>query len=257
MQMSTKLIAKIKPTLIHFALSLCVAALAAGIVFKLWFPVPYSDFAGGTKLFRLLITVDVFMGPVLTFVAFNPAKTVRHLAMDLGAIGVMQLAALGYGLHTMAEARPVVLAAENHSFRVVAANDVKVDELPQAAEGFRSLSWMGPKLVGVRRSASGKEMMAAVDWALRGFDVGSRPSYWQPYEQSRAQVMAQAIPLDTNLATTSWSKPLVDDAAHAVGRPVSELAALPMLTRKTGWYVLVDRKTGNVVGYARLEAEHR
>ncbi len=255
--MSTKLIAKVKPALIHFVLSLCIAALAAGVVFKLWFPAPYSDFAGGTKLFLILISVDVFMGPVLTFVAFNPAKTLRHLAMDLGLIGVMQLVALGYGLHTMAEARPVVLAAENHSFRVVAANDVKTDELPQAVEQFRSLSWTGPKLVGVRSSANGKEMMAAVDWALRGYDVGSRPSYWQPYEQSRAQVVSQAIPLDANVATTSWSKPLVDEAAREAGRPVGELAALPVLTRKTGWYVLVDRKTGDVVGYARLEAEHQ
>lgn len=255
--MKVSFAARVKPALIHFLISACVALVAGFIVFRLWFPSPYTDFAGGTKLFLILITVDVFMGPVLTFVAFNPIKSVRHLAMDLGAIGVMQLVALGYGLHTMAEARPVVLAAENRFFRVVAANDVKADELPQAAEGFGSLSWTGPKLVGVRRSADGKEMMAAVDWAFRGYDVGSRPSYWQAYDKSRAQVVAQAIPLDANAATTSWSKPLVDDAARGAGRLVSELSALPLLTRKTGWYVLVDRKTGDVVGYARLEAEHK
>lgn len=244
---------RIRPALIHFLISFTIAVLAALVVFKLWFPAPYDDMAGGSKLFVILVSVDVVLGPLLTFVAFNPSKTRRHLAMDLSVIALLQMAALAYGLHTMASARPVVLAAENMMFRVVVANGVKVDELPLALPDFRSLSWTGPRLVGVRRSASGAEMMQSVNIALQGYDVGSRPSYWQSYEQTRQQVIRQATPLAPMAEASPWHREAVDTAVQSVGRPVGEVSVLPVLTRKTGWYALLDRQTGDVLGFARLD----
>ena len=233
--MKLSLATRIRPALIHFLISFTIAALAAVVVFKLWFPEPYDDMAGGSKLFVILVSVDVVLGPLLTFVAFNPGKTRRHLAMDLSVIGLLQVAALAYGLHTMALARPVVLSAENMMFRVVAANGVKSDELPQALPDFRSLSWTGPRLVGVRRSVSSAEMMQSVNIALQGYDVGSRPSYWLPYEQTRQQVIRQASPLAPMADASPWHRDAVAAAARGVGRPASELGVLPVLTRKTGW----------------------
>lgn len=248
------LASRLKPALIHFVISLTIALIAALVVFKLWFPAPYDVMAGGSKLFVILVSVDLALGPLLTFVAFNPGKTRQHIMTDLFVIAVLQTMALAYGLNTMASARPVVLAAENMMFRVVTANGVKVDELPQALPDFRALSWTGPRLVGVRRSASGAEMMQSVNMALQGYDVGSRPSYWRSYEQARQQVIQQASPLAPMAATSPWHRDAVAKAALGVGRPVSELAALPVLSRESGWYALLDRKSGDVLGFARLDS---
>jgi hypothetical protein len=97
---------------IHLGLSLLVAALAALLVFLVWYPYPYREISGGRDLFLLLVAVDVIMGPLLTLTIFNLKKPKGELRRDLAVIGLLQLAALGYGLCTMAVARPVHLVFE-------------------------------------------------------------------------------------------------------------------------------------------------
>ena len=64
---------------IHFGISLCIAALAAALVFGLWYPYPYREISGGRELFFLLAAVDVIMGPLITLAIFNrQVKTVRE-----------------------------------------------------------------------------------------------------------------------------------------------------------------------------------
>ncbi len=60
----------------------------------------------------------------------------------------MQLAALGYGLHTVYIARPMAMVFEVERFRLVTANNVLVEELPKALPEFRELSLTGPGLLG-------------------------------------------------------------------------------------------------------------
>ena len=69
--------------------------------------------------FFLVMSVDVVLGPVLTFAVFNRAKGVRHLRRDLAVIGVLQTAALAYGLHTVYIVRPVAMVFEVDRFRLV------------------------------------------------------------------------------------------------------------------------------------------
>ena len=97
---------------IHFICSAVVAGLAAGLVFGMWYPYPYRELAGGRELFLLVVAVDVVCGPLLTAVLFNPAKSREELWRDLSLVAVIQLIALGYGLHTVWQARPLFLAHE-------------------------------------------------------------------------------------------------------------------------------------------------
>ena len=59
---------------IHFLLSLLVAALAALLVFGLWFPYPYREISGGRELFLLIVGVDIVIGPLITLAIFNRSK---------------------------------------------------------------------------------------------------------------------------------------------------------------------------------------
>lgn len=253
--MKLPLTTRIRPTLTHFFISLTIVLAASFVVFRCWFPAPYNEFAGGNQLFVILVSVDLLVGPLLTFIVCAPGKTRRHLTIDLGGIAALQLIALAYGLHVVAQARPVVLAAENEAFRVVSANEVKFDELGGAPVGYRRLSWTGPQLVGVKPAVDNQDVMRSLELALQGYDMGTRPSRWQPYEQSRKQVMSQARGLDIVAKTSPWHSHAAASAAQSVGCPIQALSVLPMLARKAGWYVLLDRKTGEVLGFARLEPD--
>ena len=81
-------------------------------MFGWWYPYPYRELSGGRELFALVVAVDVVLGPLITLVIFNPAKTRRHLVMDFTVIGLLQVAALAYGLWTVFVARPVHLVFE-------------------------------------------------------------------------------------------------------------------------------------------------
>ncbi len=59
---------------LHFLISAAVAAVAAVLVFCVWYPGPFRLMAGGRDLFLLVTSVDVVIGPLLTFAVFNRAK---------------------------------------------------------------------------------------------------------------------------------------------------------------------------------------
>jgi hypothetical protein len=93
----------------------------------------------------------------LTFAVFNRAKGWRHLRWDLAIIGVVQLAALAYGLYTVALVRPVAMVFEVDRFRVVTAADVPPEDLRKARPPYDALSWTGPPLLATRAPEPGAE----------------------------------------------------------------------------------------------------
>ena len=108
--------------LIHLGLSVAIAGAVIGLVVFVWYPPPYFGAMGGEILLRLIIGVDVILGPVITLIIFDPRKP--RLAMDLAIIGALQLAALLYGVFVMFEARPAWNVFVKDRFEVTAANAV-------------------------------------------------------------------------------------------------------------------------------------
>ena len=115
---------RIRASGIHLGISLCIVALAAVLVFGVWYPYPYREISGGRALFLLVAGVDVVMGPLITLIIFNRAKPRRELITDITVVGVLQVAALSYGLWSVFVARPVHLVFEYNRMSVVHAVDV-------------------------------------------------------------------------------------------------------------------------------------
>ncbi len=116
MSIRKRLISALHAALVHFLGSVLVAGLSAGLVFGLWYPAPYGALAGGLFLWGLMATVDVVCGPLLTLVVFDQRKPRRELKRDISFIVLFQLAALSYGLYSVAQARPIYLAYEEIAF---------------------------------------------------------------------------------------------------------------------------------------------
>ena len=154
---------------IHFGISLVVAGLSALLVFALWYPYPYREISGGRELFLIVVAVDVVLGPLLTFTIFNRAKPWRELRRDLAVVGLLQLAGLGYGLWTVAVARPVHLVFEIDRFRVVHAIDVPEELMNNVPRDIEAMPWTGPTLLSIRPFKDEKESFDATMVALRLF----------------------------------------------------------------------------------------
>lgn len=228
---------------VHLAISCAVAALAGALVFGAWYPGIYREVSGGTQLFALVTTVDVILGPLLTFTVFDVRKTRRHLATDLTMIGILQLGALVYGLVTVYQARPIAMVFEADRFRVVNASQVVVDELHLAPRHLQSLPLTGPWLLGTRLPKLGEERNEALFMGLRGIDVGQRPKFWQAYELSRAEVLAKSRPLTTLLTRHPDLRPSVQEALAAQKLDAAAVRFIPLTGARTGdWVVLLDER---------------
>ena len=170
---------------IHLGISLCVAVFAAALVFGLWYPYPYGEISGGRELFFLVVAVDVIMGPLITLAIFNRAKPRRELLIDFTVVGLLQLAALGYGLWTVFAARPVHLVFEYSRMTVVHAIDVDADLLAKAPTSLQKLPVTGPTVIALRPFKNPAEQFDATMAAFEGFPLAARSDLWQAYEPVR------------------------------------------------------------------------
>ena len=243
---------RLKAAGIHLAISLAIAALAALLVFFVWYPYPYREISGGRELFLLLVVVDVVMGPLMTLAVFNLAKPRKELRRDLAVIGLLQVAALVYGLWTVAVARPVHLVYEIDRFRVVHAVDIEPVLLKRAAPVHQQLPLMGPTLLSVREFKDSKESFDATMAAMQGFALGARPDLWQSYEKAETQIIATAKPVAELKKRFPARASDIENTLKSVPAN-TPVGYIPLVSRTTFWTVLVDLNTAEVLGFVPLD----
>ena len=237
---------------IHLLISAALAALAAGLVFGLWYPGIFRQVAGGRDLFLLVTGVDVVLGPLLTFAVFNLKKGWRHLRRDLAVIGAIQFAALVYGLTTVYEVRPVAMVFETDRFRTITATQVEVSELPKARPDYRRLPLTGPWLLGAREASPGDERNDALQRSLEGFDRAQRPQFWQPYSASAQDALARARPLSALFTKYPDRADEVKAVLSQLKLDANNARFLPLMGRGGDWVVILD-DAGRLVHYLPLD----
>lgn len=244
---------KLKAFAIHLCMSLLVAALAAWLVFGLWYPHPYRDISGGRELFLLLVQVDVVLGPLVTLVVYNRIKSRREKLLDFSVIGALQLGALMYGLWTMAVARPVHTVFEYDRFRVVSALEVPDDLLAKAPTALRKLPWAGPTFLSLRpmRAEESVDMTMA---AVAGVPLSARPELWQDYDLGRQAILDVARPLSQLIERLPRHQAQIEQGVQALQKSGSDLLWLPLLGRNSvAWVLLLDRISAQPLGYLPID----
>ena len=236
---------------IHLVVSAAVAALAAALVFGLWYPGDYRRLSGGRELFLLVTGVDVALGPLLTFAVFDLKKGWPHLRRDLAIIGALQLAALGYGMHTVFIARPVAMVFEVDRFRVVTAVQIDDAELAKAPPEYRTLPLTGPLLLGTRKPEKGDESNDVLFRGLDGVDLGVRPGFWQPYEKSAAAALQRSRPIAELLAHYPKQEQTLRAELDEMKADPAASRFLPLMARGD-WVAVLDRDA-RVVGVLRID----
>ena len=238
---------------IHLCISLVIAALAATLVFALWYPYPYRDLSGGRELFTMLVSIDVILGPLLTLAVFNLKKPRAELVRDLAIIGLMQLLALGYGLWTVYQARPVHMVFEMDRFRVTHAADIDPELLAKAPPSLQALPNTGPTTLAVRPLLNSEKLSVTLA-ALSGAQMAFRPDLWQPYDADAAQRAWQAAKPATDLLKKYPAQhAALGQIAADAGLPVVDLRFLPAQARDTVWSAILAPKTADIIGYLPVD----
>jgi hypothetical protein len=119
--MRQQLEGKCKAFLLHLAVSAAVTATLVALAAWRWFPLPYFVTDGGWQGIRLVAAIDVVLGPCITLVVYNRSKSWRALAFDYCVIGLLQVAALSFGIWTVFAQRTVMVVLADGAFYSVDA----------------------------------------------------------------------------------------------------------------------------------------
>ncbi len=238
---------------IHFLVTLTLTASAAALVFLVWFPDPFQDMLGGTKLFKVLVMCDLGLGPLTSFIIYNSKKSRRELLFDYSVIGTLQLAAFAYGLYTVANIRPAYVAFVVDRLEVISAGELDDADLAQGAEGYRTRPKWGPQLVAIQEPQDAKEREKVLFSSLEGKDYGVLPAYYVPYEQGLPQIKKRSLPISELEKRHPESKPLVTNAAAQLQTSIEKLVWLPAKHRKGFWTVLLNPDTQRPVYWLPLD----
>ena len=238
---------------LHLMASVAVASLAYLLVFGLWYPSPYSVLSGGAALFKLLVSVDVVLGPALTAVVAAPVKPKVQLRRDLMVIVVVQLAGMSYGLISIAEARPVAIAFEIDRFRVVAATDIDSQDLAQAEPALRKLSWTGPRLIAAVKPVEVNAQMRSIEKGLAGFDLATDPKNWRVYANFQEKAWRVARPLPQLVAKYPETADQVLAISSSIGVAMGDLRFLPLMSRRASWVAVLAPRGDKILGYLPVD----
>lgn len=100
--------AKFQATGLHLLFSLLLVLVGFALLL-MWYPAWLFWSDGGIQVLWLLVGVDLILGPALTFVVYNPKKSVRERILDLSLIILIQLGAFGYGMYQAYDQRSLTI----------------------------------------------------------------------------------------------------------------------------------------------------
>jgi hypothetical protein len=237
---------------IHFVLTALVAAAAAALIFLVWFPAPFNEMIGGTRLFELVVGCDLALGPLISLVIYNRAKSRRELTIDYSIVVLVQLAALTYGVWVMAGSRPAYVAFEKDRFEVVMAQSIGDKDLVEAKNtNYARLPLAGPELVAVNIPAA--EQQSVLFEELAGHPSHVRPRFFVPYSAALEEIRKRAGTIADLETRHPEAKALVEAAVTESGVPLERLRWLPVSARLGFWTALIDLETAKPVAYARVD----
>ena len=225
----------------HLLISVLIALAALALVFFVWYPSPLAKAVGVTHIFLMLLAIDVILGPLLGLLVYKEGK--KTLKMDLTVIILIQIAALSYGLYSIAQARPVWIAFNNDRFELVRNNELKTENITHAQPQYRQPTWLQPQYVAVKQAADPQEQqIEQMSAMLNGISLAQYPERYIALDQAKAQIQSQVRDL-SQLKQWNDEKALQDIFSQ---HPQAD-GWLPLETYGLAMVVLVNKESASII----------
>lgn len=242
-----------KASFIHLLISFMVVGSIAAYIIIFWYPPALMRMAKADKLLMLVGGIDLIIGPMLTLLVFRQGKPT--LRMDLTVIALLQAGFMAFGLYAAFVSRPVFMVASPRIFDLVFAPDIAPELLAKGKEPqFRTLGVTRPLLVGAMTPTNAGESRELMDSISSGRgDLQYMPQFYVDYRQVALKLLQHARPLKAENGVSEQSAALLQAAARNYGRQPDELRFMPLRSSRGFAVMLLDGKTGEVVGPADVD----
>jgi len=235
---------KLKAVGTHLGISLTIfAALLYLIVFH-WYPQPFFAADGGWQGIRIIIAVDLVLGPFLTAIVYRKPK--RGLVLDLTLIGLVQLTALVWGIHTVYGQRPVlVVFAEARMYTVTA------QQLPQTGLSIEDVRRFGKGLPTVVSRLPSKPAKRAALYAksLRtGHPIYLMGKLYKPLNAASIDKLNHSsINVEAVVKSVPTSRSELREFLTLHRAQIGDYTYLPLFCRYRVLIAIIDPKSGKIL----------
>ena len=188
------LMARISAFSIHLGISLIIFAFLAYLVLMVWYPGLFFDSDGGWQGMRIIIAVDLVLGPLLTLIVYKQGKP--KLKMDLTMVAVFQIACLIAGTWVVYSERPIAMVYVDGRFASMSADSYRDAgmEVPDLSE----LPGKYPKWVSVSLPTDVEDLAAVRREAQKaGRPLNTFANLYEPFEPLADAVVGASYQLDS------------------------------------------------------------
>ena len=236
---------KSRAFLIHLSASATIVGIVCALIFFAWYPSPYFEIVGAGSVLKVLIGVDLIVGPLLTLILYRPNKP--GLVFDLSFIALVQLTALIYGTTVIYQERPYYVVFAIDRFEVIARNEIDPAAIPY--DSLREKPFIGPIVTVALFPESEEERQKLLTDVLEGKpDLERRPEYWDVYAQHTDSILARATPL----AQLADEHPDARDRINAFvqsRQDADDLIGVPVVGKKGAFCFVLNKTTALPVGF--------
>lgn len=233
---------KIKATLLHLTISLLIIVAVVGLSLYFWYPkifIPVTDFK---DVLIILLSVDLVLGPFLTFIVFKPKK--KSLVFDLSVIALIQIAALVYGTYTLYQVHPVYITFNKDRYTIVQAIDAHPENSKYDEYKVSKLSSGNMAYAKMPNDPKKKEelLMSVLDG---GPDLDQRVDYYEPYLENFEKIVSRGLShefLIKNLVTNNKLQSFFNNHQSVEG-----LVFLPLTNGDKAVIIVINKKTAQPV----------
>ncbi len=215
---------KLKASGLHLLLSLIIISLAIGLILFFWFPNSLVKVSNFKEIALLIISIDLILGPLLTFVIFKPNK--KGLKFDLSAIAAFQASALVYGLFTLYQAHPVFIVFNVDRFTLIKALDAQPEKTHY--KSLKVSKFSSPKLVIAKIPEDKQEKSDLLISVVMGApDIELRANLYHPFEDNISEVLAKSLDPEVIFKSGEAQKKL-NTFIKKYGKSKADYAYLPI-----------------------------
>jgi hypothetical protein len=246
--MSWREVSKKRAFLSHLGVSATLVGSVILLVFFVWYPEPFFEAVGTWSIVRILVGVDLVLGPLLTLIVFRPRKP--RLLLDMSVIAAVQAAALVYGVSVLYQERPYYLVFAVDRFHILAREDIVAPEPAWASKPLR-----GPEKVVAKLPEDPVARNRLVEETVFGGapDIELRPEFWTRYASETENIAARAAPLAALRRAGDTVARQVDGIVQALGVSEDALGFLPINSKKRDAAAIIDKSTAEIVAVIAVD----
>ena len=113
----------------HVGFSAILLLIIMSLVYFVWYPGALTFAGGAEEGLKIVIAVDMVLGPLLTLIIYNIAKPRKELIRDLSFIALFQISCLVAGMSLVYEQRPLAVVYSGDEFQMFDAQELEKNQI--------------------------------------------------------------------------------------------------------------------------------